>query len=146
MKDLFVSKVWPVVAGLLVAFAIMMALEYLNSFIYPLPDGLDITDPEAVRAFTATLPWTAYILVFVGWVGGAFCAGAVTTYLSGEATYRLSLAVAIILTLGGLINNIMIGHDIFFNIVGLPMFLIFTYLGHRYQRKSERREEHASVA
>ena len=135
MKTFFLSKLWPVVAGLAVAFVVMMAFEYGNSFIYPLPEGLDIYDPAAVQAFTASLPWTAYILVFLGWVAGAFAAGFVTTRLSREMKYRLTLIVGIILTALGVVNNMMIGHDMFFNVIGLPMFLIFTYLGHRYARK-----------
>ncbi|HWO07165.1 MAG TPA: hypothetical protein VNM40_01120 [Candidatus Paceibacterota bacterium] len=123
---------WPVVAGLLASFVIMMTLEYINSLFYPLPENLDWNDAAVVQAFTASLPWTAYVLVLLGWIAGAFAAGALTTYLSAEEKYRLSLVVGIILTLGGIANNIMIGHDMFFNIVGLPMFLIFTYLGHRF--------------
>ena len=129
------TKVWPVVAGLLTAFVIMMIFEYVNSFFYPLPEGLDIRDPEAVKSFTASLPWTAYVLVFLGWVLGAFKAGCVTTYLSKENSYHLSFIVGIFLTVLGIVNNILIGHDMFFNVVALPMFIIFTYVGHRYLRK-----------
>ena len=123
-------------AGLVVAFVVMMIFEYANSFIYPLPADLNIYDPAAVRAFTASLPWTAYILVFLGWVLGAFKAGWVTTYLSKEKTYRLSFLTGAILTILGIINNIAIGHAMFFNLIGLPMFILFTYLGHRYYLKN----------
>ncbi|MCE9548865.1 hypothetical protein K8Q98_00470 [Candidatus Nomurabacteria bacterium] len=132
MKNFLKFKAWPVVAGLVGAFIIMMIFEYVNSFFYPLPEGLDIKDTAGLQAFTATLPWTAYILVFLGWLLGAFKAGCVTTYLSKERTYKLSFIVGLILTLLGIANNIMIGHDMFFNIVGIPMFLVFTYLGHKY--------------
>ena len=135
MKDFILTRLWPLIAGLLLAFVVMTLLEYANSFIYPLPEGLDISDPQAVRVFTATLPWTAYVLVLAGWILGAFIAGLLTTYLSGEQKYRLSFLVGIILTLLGIINNVLIGHSMFFNMVGLPMFIIFTYLGHRYMRR-----------
>lgn len=135
MKIFLKTKVWPVVAGLLSAFIIMMIFEYINSFIFPLPKDLDIYDTGAVHAFTASLPWTVYILVFFGWVLGAFKAGCVTTYLAKEQTYHLSFVVGIILTILGIANNIMIGHDVFFNIIGLPMFIVFTYLGHKYLYK-----------
>jgi hypothetical protein len=127
------QKVWPVVAGLVVAFVVMMLLEYINSFFFPLPADLDWEDTAAVQAFTASLPWTAYILVLFGWILASFKAGYVTTYLAGETKYRLSLVVGVLLTLLGIVNNMMIGHDMAFNIIGLPMFIIFTYLGHRYR-------------
>ncbi|MEK7646662.1 MAG: hypothetical protein AAB381_03155 [Patescibacteria group bacterium] len=137
MKNFFKTKAWPVIAGLLTAFIIMMIFEYINSLIYPLPTDLNIYDNEAVKAFTASLPWTAYILVFLGWVVGAFKAGCVTTYLAKESAYKLSFIVGIILTILGIINNILIGHAMFFNIIGLPMFIVFTYVGHRYLRKKK---------
>lgn len=145
MKTFLKTKAWPVVAGLLVAFIIMMVFEYVNSLIYPLPEGLDITDPSAVKAFTATLPWTAYILVLLGWIIGAFKAGYITTRLARESAFRLSLVVGIILTVLGAINNALIGHDMVFNIIGLPCFIVFAYLGHWYmRRKNSSREQNAN--
>jgi uncharacterized membrane protein YciS (DUF1049 family) len=138
MKNALRFKVWPVVAGLLIAFIVMTIFEYVNSFFFPLPKDLDIYDPAAVQAFTATLPWTAYILVFLGWVLGSFKAGCVTTYLAREQKYRLSFLVGILLTIGGIINNLVIGHNMFFNIIAWPMFIVFTYLGHKYLRKVHR--------
>ena len=133
--DLIKRKLWPVLAGLLTAFLVMMIFEFVNSYFFPLPEGLDMTDTEAVHAFTATLPWTAYILVLLGWIVGAFKAGCVATYLSKEYAYRLSFITGIILTLLGLVNNLAIGSPILFNVISLPMFIIFTYLGHKYLRK-----------
>lgn len=132
MKNFLKNKTWPVFAGLLTAFVAMVIFEYVNSLFYPLPENLDWSDYEAVRQFTASLPFSAYILVFLGWIFGSFKAGCVTTYLSGERTYQLSFLVGIVLTILGIANNWMIGHDMLFNVVGLPMFIIGTYLGHRY--------------
>ncbi len=132
------TKIWPVVAGFLAASAVMMAFEFTNSFFFPLPSDLDWTNPEAVRALTASLPWTAYILVLLGWVAGSFAGGNVATYFSGETRYCVTLALGILLTLVGIANNMMIGHHIVFNIIPLPQFLIFTYLGHLYYLHSKR--------
>lgn len=129
---MFKSKIWPIVAGLLVAFITMMIFEFANSFIYPFPENFNSSDIVALQNFTATLPWTAYILVFFGWVIGSFKGGYITTKLSKENKYKLSLITGIVLTVLGVLNNMMIGHDMFFNIIGLPMFIVFTYLGHRY--------------
>lgn len=139
MKPFLKHKVWPVVAGILVAFITMMIFEFINSFIYPLPVGLDTMDYHAVHVFTATLPWTAYILVILGWIFGALKAGYVTTYLSKEKTYRLSLIAGSILALLGIVNNLMIGAQIIFTILAIPIFIGFSYLGHTYflkRRKS----------
>ncbi|MFA6050067.1 MAG: hypothetical protein WC761_02615 [Candidatus Paceibacterota bacterium] len=135
MKNFLKLKVWPVIAGLLTAFVIMTLFEYINSFFFPLPEGNNINDIYQLHAFTASLPWTAYILVLLGWIVGAFKAGCVVTYLSKENTYKLSLLTGVILTIFGLFNNLVIGHDVVFNIIALPMFVVFTYLGHKYMKK-----------
>lgn len=121
--------IWPIIAGLLTAFVVMMVFEFVNSFFFPLPEGMALTD---VKSFTETLPWTAYILVLGGWIVGSFLAGYITTRLSRGRSYHLVLSVGIVLTLLGVINNMMIGHDMVFNVLGLPMFIIFTHLGYRY--------------
>jgi hypothetical protein len=135
MKNFLSRKVWPVFAGLSVAFLIMLVFEYINSLFYPLPENLDVLDPAKVRAFTQTLPWTAYILVFLGWVVGSFKAGCVTSYLAKDANYRLAFVTGALLTIAGIVNNMLIGHHILFNLIGLPMFILFTYLGHVYLRR-----------
>lgn len=142
MKRFLTMKLWPVIAGLLTAFIIMMAFEFVNSFLFPLPEGIDLRSVEAIHAFIASLPWHAYVLVFLGWAIGAFKGGYVTTYLSKERTYQLSLAVGIILALFGLANNLAIGHHAFFTVITLPLFIVFTYLGQRYflQAKKKRRK------
>ncbi len=134
MKAFLRYKLWPVIAGLITASVVMLACEYINSFFFSLPADLDWNDPAAVQAFTQSLPWTAYILVLIGYVLGSFKGGCVTTYLARENTYRMSLALGILLTLGGILNVLMIGHPAVFTVLSLPTFLIFTYLGHRYLR------------
>ena len=126
------TKVWPVVAGFIIASLVMMLFEYVNSFFFPLPKDLDWGDAEAVRALTASLPWTAYILVLLGWIFGSFVGGYLTARISGEMRYSASLALGIILTLAGIANIMMIGHPLLFTILSIPQFLIFTYLGHRF--------------
>lgn len=125
-------SVWPVVAGFIVASVVMMVFEYVNSFLFPLPQNLDWSNAEAVRTFTSSLPWTVYILVLLGWMAGAFAGGWVSTYVSGNTRYRNALALGLVLTFAGVLNNLMIGHHMMFTFISLPQFLIFTYLGHRY--------------
>lgn len=132
------TNVWPVVAGFVVASIVMMLFEYVNSIFFPLPTDLDWSDAAAVRALTASLPWTAYILVLLGWIAGSFAGGYLTTCLSGESAYRVSFALGIVLTLAGIANIIMLGHPILFLILALPQFLIFSLLGHRLYLRNKR--------
>jgi hypothetical protein len=125
------TKLWPVVAGFVVASIVMMIFEFINSFIFPIPADLDWKDPEAVRALTESLPWTAYILVLLGWAFGAYKGGWVAAWLSGETKFRTSLALAVVLVIAGILNVMMIGHDIVFTVLGLSALFIGTYVGFR---------------
>jgi hypothetical protein len=66
------------------------------------------------------------------WAIGSFAGGWITTYLSGDIQYRTAFALGILLTLAGILTILMIGNPLVFTVISLPMFIIFTYLGHRY--------------
>lgn len=138
MKNTFKNKIWPVLAGLLSAFVIMIIFEFVNSLFYSLPEGLDIYNYQAVKSFTLSLPFTAFILVFLGFILGAFKAGCVTTYLSKlnkKESFKLSMITGGILTIFAVMNNMMIGQPSWFMVISTPMFLIFVYLGHKFMSK-----------
>ncbi len=145
MKNFLKLKAWPLVAGLLVASIVMLAFEFANSLLFPLPEGLDWTDQEAVRAVTAALPWTAYILVLLGWIAASFKAGCVTARLAHEERYHVTFVLGVILTVCGIANNIILGSSTIFFAISLPVFMVFTYLGHRYIRNVYAAREHSGV-
>lgn len=133
----FLTKwLWPIVAGFIIASIVMMIFEYINSFIFPIPSDLDWNDPEALRALTESLPWTAYILVLLGWAFGSCKGGWVAAWLAGETKSRASLVLALLLVAAGIYNVMLIGHDVVFTLIGLPALFIGTYLGfHAVQAK-----------
>lgn len=118
--------------ALAVAFSIMSIFEYANSLLFPFPEGMDLYNLEAVRAFAASLPVFSYVMILLGWGVSSFFAGYVATIFSEESKFRLSLFVGIILTVLGILNYLLWGHPWWVNLLGLPSFLIFSYLGHKY--------------
>lgn len=123
-----------VVAGVAVAFAVMMGFEFANSRLYPFPPGMDVFDAAQVRAFAASMPLSALVLVALGWTIGSFAGGYLTTRIAGAATARLALITGAVLTVGGMLNAWMIQNPWWFHFGGLPVFLIFAYLGFRVAR------------
>ncbi|MFM2414777.1 MAG: hypothetical protein RI911_470 [Candidatus Parcubacteria bacterium] len=121
----------PVIAGFINASAVMMLFEYINSFLFPFPQGFDMYNHEAVQAFAALHSPHIFILVFIGWCVGALVAGYVATHLSGEQQFRASAGVGALLVLAGIANHMLVGHPLWFNIIALPMLLLGTFLGHK---------------
>jgi hypothetical protein len=117
------------VLGMLAASVIMMAFEFTNSIFFPLPQGLNINDVNAVRAFAASLPWTAFILVLLGWTFGSFAGGFVASRFFHAKTFHPALAVAVVLTIAGIVNNVMLGSPVIVTIFGLVIFVLGAYGG-----------------
>ena len=137
--------VWPVIAGFVVVSIIMLVFEWINHFIFPLPADLDVNDTAAVQAFTASLPWTAYILVFLGWAVGAFEGGCTTAWLAGERQFGATSILAVLLVLAGIADMVMLGFPMVATGLGLLVLAVFPYLG-RYALNTFQRKKRASMA
>ena len=142
----------------------MLVFEWINHFIFPIPKVLDSNEPINVQAFTASLPWTAYILVFLGWAVGAFEGGCTAAWLSqdsnesgtdasrprgvvraGERQFRVTTVLAILLVVAGVADMAMLGFPPTFTALGLLILAIFPYLG-RYALNTFERKKRESMA
>jgi hypothetical protein len=143
-----IIKHWilPIVAGFIVASIIMLIFEWINHFIFPKPASLDLTNAAAVQAFTASLPWTAYILVFVGWAAGAFEGGCTTAWLAGEQKFRVTAVLTLLLILGGIGDMIGLGFPPLATALGILILAIFPYLGFTGLNTFERKKRAAVAA
>ena len=139
--NIFKKWVWPIFVGLVVASIIMLIFEWINHFIFAIPSNIDQNDMAAVKAFTATLPWTAYILVFVGWAAGAFEGGCTTAWLAGEEKFRVTAVLAVILMLLGLGDMVALGFPPVAIIIGLLVLAIFPRLGFLALHAFEKRKQ-----
>src|SRR3954467_11867217 len=138
--------IWPVVAGFIVASIIMVIFEWINHYIFPLPAGLNQTDTAAVQAFTASLPWTAYILVFLGWAAGAFEGGCTTAWLAGEKQFRVTLVLTILLVLAGIFDMVVLGFPPVAMALGLFILAACPYLGFTALNTFERKKRESLAA
>ena len=136
--------VWPVLAGFVVASVIMVVFEWINHFIFPLPASLEKNDTAAVQAFTASLPWTAYILVLLGWAAGAFEGGCTAAWLAGEKQLGATSVLAVLLVFAGIADMMVLGFPMVAMVLGLLILAAFPYLG-RYALNTFERKKRASM-
>ena len=61
-------------AGAAMAMVVIALVEGISSFMHPIPEGVDISDAQAMKDFVATLPPSAFVMVVLAWSLGAMAA------------------------------------------------------------------------
>ncbi len=117
------------IVGIVIAAALVWLVEKLGHAVYPPPADLDFADPDAMRAYMATVPAGALLFVgsawFVGTLGGTFAA----------CKLRRAKPVMFAVVVGGLMliataaNLLMIPHPIWFSILGVAGVVVGAWLG-----------------
>jgi hypothetical protein len=120
-----------IIAGFIAAFAIMSAFEFANSLMFPFPKTMDIWDLAQVRAFAASLPASAFILLVAGWITGSFVGGWVSARIAKTSPGIATIAVGVLLTLGATFNAWLIQNPWWLHFGGLPLFGLLAYGGYR---------------
>ena len=115
--------------GLVVAFAITFAVEWVNARIHPLPPGTDYRDPVAMRAAMALLPRLALVMVLLGWFLSALAGSWVAARIAGQA--RVAFVLGILLLAAALGNTMMFPHPVWFWIATVLLYPLATYFGAR---------------
>jgi hypothetical protein len=123
-----------VVAGFVVASAVMMAIESINGrLLFPelgrAAEGM--TDREAIRRLLATAPVGAFLVVSVGWMLGSVAGGWVAARIGRRAPVGHALTLGGLLTLAGIANNLMLPPPLWFWIASLLVLLPAAYAGGR---------------
>lgn len=120
-----------VLAGFVAASAVMMAVEYTNGHVlYPefgkAAEG--IRDAQAMQALMAQVPAGMMLVVLFGWALGSFVGGALCARLASRPAV---LVLAVLLTLAGVANNLMMPPPLWFWVLGLVALFGGTLLGTR---------------
>lgn len=120
-----------VVAGLIVGGLIVAGIEYLGHIIYPPPDGLDLTNPEAIREFASAAPTSARLVVLLAWFLGPFGGGWLAARLATRSPMTHALIVGAFFLIGDLVNLITIPSPVWMWIGGLVAPPLAAYLAGR---------------
>lgn len=120
-----------ILVGLVSAMAIMMTLEFMNSFFVKPPSDEIIANPELLKQFMANLPTSAYLPVYLGYVLGSFIGGMITMKLSKNQNSLMVILLGCILTLAGAFNFFIFlpGQPLWFVILSLLSYLPFVWFG-----------------
>lgn len=120
-----------VLAGMVLGFVTIAGIEFLGRLLYPLPEGIDLQDPEQLAAVMAEAPTGALLLVLLAWFVGTFAGAALATRIARPRGLGPAMAVGGFFLLAGIANMWMIPHPTWFWIVGVALFLPAAWLGAR---------------
>ena len=123
-----------VIAGFIVASVVMVVVESINGrVLYPEMGKLAemATDREAIRAAIASAPIGALLVVILGWALGSLAGGFVAGWIGRSAPIAHALVLGVLLTLAGIVNNLMLPPPAWFWIATLVVFLPAAYAGAR---------------
>lgn len=130
-------KILSVVVALMVAFAVMMIIEMLNSLQLAPPSADIMADRAKLAEYMANGPVQAYVVVLIGYFLASFAGGFIVTKMSHQVTQTatLPILIGVILTLGMVANLLMLpGQPLWFAVLGLLIFIPTSLLGHRIAR------------
>ena len=109
-----IKNVLAIILGLLIGNIAIMSLHYLGMYFYPLPEGIDMSDMNAIAEYVKIAPLGSLLMVMLAHIGGTFLAGLSTALLS-----KKMLTVYIVggfFTLAGIYNLYVLPHPWWFNL------------------------------
>ena len=115
------------IAGIFIAFLIIMLMQSVSMKMYPVPEGLDMNDAEAMKSYIAGMPFAAFLWILAGYAIASFAGGMVATGIS--KILRQSFIVAMVLMMANTANLMMIPHPIWFAIISSVIYFPFAWLG-----------------
>lgn len=120
-----------VIAGMIVALALLVAVEGVSFVVHPLPPGSKQTTEE-MCLHVARYPHWVLALVVPAWAGTAFAA----TWISGRIGNRVCALVVGLLLMAGLVINVsMLPYTLWFKIVILLVVPVAIFWGDRWSSR-----------
>jgi hypothetical protein len=121
-----------VVAGMAMAFALVVAVELFSSVVHPFPPGFDANAPGAIPAHVQRYPGWVLAVAGLMWAATAAAAAWVASRIGG----RLAGAVVTLLLAAALAFNLsMLPYVMWFKIAMPAAFFVACLLGIRYGRR-----------
>lgn len=115
-------------AGVVVTFFTISAVEQLGHILYRAPAGLDWQDSSAVSAYLKQLPAGALLLVLAGWLLGIFAGLTAATMLAGRCRGRFALAIGCLVFLGAVSNFYLLPHPLWLMVLSLILIPLVTLI------------------
>ena len=115
-----------IVAGILVGSIFNGAVSALNLMLYPLPDGVNWVDVEAVEHYLANLPVMAYVIILIAHVGQSFVGSLVAAIIGKSFEMYVAIVIGTFSLIGGITNMMSLPLPAWMW-VEVPLYIIAAY-------------------
>jgi hypothetical protein len=128
-----IRKILAVVVGIIAGSAFNMGLVTFSQAMYPLPEGLDPNDFEALKAYVEAngVPTGALMIVLAAHAGGSFVSGLVCGIIARRSWYWAAVILGILWTCGGVAMLIMLPAPTWFAVADVLLYLPSALVGVR---------------
>lgn len=105
-----------ILLSLVVAVALLIAVEGFSAIFHPFPPGVDPTDMEVCKAHVARYPGWVLAAAGVGWGGVAFATAWIATRLGAGRHRAHGIAIGSLLALAAAFNMVLLPYPIWFEV------------------------------
>ena len=113
-----IRTMFSVMLGMLVALMTMLGLEFVGTWMFPMPAG-QLNNEADLAAIVASAPTGKLVWVLAGWLVAAFCGGWVAARLSRVHRMGAAIAVGVLIVLGVIANAWMLPHPLWMTLLGV---------------------------
>lgn len=135
-----IRSMFSVVLGMLVAMMVMLGLEFVGTWMFPMPAGQVAGDADLAE-IVANAPTGKLVWVLLGWLLGAVSGGWVAARLARMARMGAAAAIGVLLVLGVLINAWMLPHPLWMTLLGVIAPVPLAMCGGRLALRRARRAD-----
>src|SRR4051812_40968805 len=98
------NRILAVLGGCMVAVLVIFLGDTLVHVLYPLPDNIDLKDPEQLKMLAKSVPPISLVLVLLSGFLGAFIGGLIATMIMKNNDRIAAIIVGAVLTVLGILN------------------------------------------
>ena len=117
-------KILAVIAGIIVCSIVVGLVQQLGHYLYPLPEGSDPNNPEAIKQYVETAPFMAIFFVIISYAVGAFSGGFISTIIAGDEKKIYAIIIGILFLATSIYMMTIIPSPIWFWILGILVWIL----------------------
>jgi hypothetical protein len=139
-----IRNIFAIVVGVIVGMTFNMLFGFINTLIFPLPEGMsywDMFDEEKFQEIVdwiGTLPQSAFILVLVAHLSQAFFGGYVAAFISKRNVMCVAMVVGALSLVAGLMNMAQMPAPLWLWIE-MPLYLLVAWYAGKLELKRRKR-------